>query len=148
MNKLRSKSSSDMEKSLEDEWKTLSERSEQWEIDLETAEAGARTVEQALHQAESKLKDLESCSGEWELPPSLDTADGEREEVESIISGLHSIEEMVLEAKIQSDTKPFLDLTARLSDVERRLTTLKESAVSRREQLSGLVVQLDPGNQG
>lgn len=136
-----------MDAEIEEEWKSLTDRSAEWERELQEAETTAKNVELSIQLAETKLKDLETSSGEWELPPSLDTADAEREEVETTISGLHGVEELVLAAKLQSDTKPFLEVTGRLAEVERRLTALKEAAVSRREQLSGLVIQQDPGNQ-
>ena len=136
-----------MEEGLEKEWKNLEALSASWERDLLEAEKTARIVEDSLEEAERKLRSLESSSGEWELPPSLDTADAERDEVESTISGLKGVEELVLTAKVETDLKPFLDVTDRLAGVERRLTALKEAAVARREQLSGLVVQQDPANQ-
>ena len=145
--KLRSKTGSEMETSMAAEWQRLNDLSADWDLQLEEAERSAKTVEQTLGEAENRLKELEQNSVEWELPPSLDTADAERDEVELTISGLHNVEEMVIGAKITSDTKPYLDVTSRLAEVERQLTALKEAAVHRREQLSGLVVQQDPGNQ-
>ena len=139
--------SSGMSESLAEDWKTLETLTSTWERDLLEAEKSARVVEDSLGNAEQKLESLESTSHEWDLPASLDTADAERDEVESVIVGLKSVEELVLAAKVSAEKNSCLDVNDRLAGVEQRLTALKEAAVGRREQLSGLVVQPDPANQ-
>ena len=129
------------------EWKKLKDLADQWDTQLREAEEATKLVDDAIHEAEGRLGELETASTEWNLPPTLDTAGAEREEVESTMSGLNHVEELVLAAKMQSDSRPHINVGDKLATLEKRLTALKESAVHRREQLSSLVVQVDPGNQ-
>ena len=128
--------------SLKHEWKKLKDLAEEWDAQLRDAEQATLRVDGAIGEAEAKLCHLETASTEWGLPPSLDTAGAERDEVEITLSGLNQVEELVLSAKMQSDTKPHLQVGHKLAALEKRLTALKESAAHRREQLSSLVVQV------
>merc|ERR1719309_1697316 len=121
-----------MDIDMEAEWKQLEEQCLDWHNQLTEAEKCGKQVEDWLAQAHDKLTQLETVNREWDLPPSLDTADAERDEVQSTISSLNSIEELVLCAKMETDSKPYIDVTERLAEIEQRLTSLKESAVVRR----------------
>jgi hypothetical protein len=67
--------------------------------------------------------------------------------VETTVTGLQALETQVMDIKLEMESSPQLVLTGRLQSVEQRLTGLKEAAAARREQLTGLVVRQDPGNQ-
>ena len=46
---------------------------------------------------------METEQAGWSLPPSLDTVEGEREELDLSMSALHQLEEEVMQTKLVSD---------------------------------------------
>ena len=95
---------------------------------------------------------VEREQGGWALPPSLDTVEAEREELEQTVFSLRGLEEQVVQTRLiteqdQGGTLASATAHQKLVAIEKRLTELQKAAGRKREQLAGLQVQQDPGNQ-
>ena len=66
---------------------------------LEEAEAGLSRLEAELNGLDSRLEGLEAESTAWCLPPSLDSARAELEELETAMVGLQELQEQVINTK-------------------------------------------------
>ena len=77
---------------LREEWKKLKDLADDWDTQLREAERATLRVEASIQEAETKMVNLETNSTEWSLPPSLDTAGEERDEVEVTLAGTHSLQ--------------------------------------------------------
>jgi len=134
---------------MQEDWQSLLAVTEGWAKELDMAESGARQLDDALTVLDRKVCQVETEQAGWSLPPSLDTVEGEREELDLAMSALHQLEEEVMQTKLVSDSAPAVSHAAhqKLVTIERRLTDLQEAARSRREQLAGLEVVPDPASQ-
>ena len=133
---------------MEEDWLRVLAVTESWSRELDMAECGARQLDDALTVLDRKVCKVETEQAGWSLPPSLDTVEGEREELDQAVSVLHQLKEEVLQAKLVSDSAPSVSQAAhqKLVTIERRLTELQEAARSRREQLAGLEMVPDPAS--
>ncbi len=77
---------------LREEWKKLKDLADDWDTQLREAERATLRVEASIQEAETKMVNLETNSTEWSLPPSLDTAGEERDEVEVTLAGTYSLQ--------------------------------------------------------
>jgi len=134
--------------SLSESWDQLLTQSQSWTIELDTALQQARKVEDQLADLQQKMKGVEDSVEEWEEVLSYDMVQSELEVLDSTVSDLHRLEELVMEVKVSTDQVNVSgSVTQQLSAIERRLTGVQEKASARREFLSGLAVQPNPGNQ-
>ena len=90
---------------MEIEWAELVEQATGWQHQLEEAEAGLSRLEAELNGLDSKLEGLEAESTAWCLPPSLDSAKAELEELETAMVGLQELQEQVTNIKTISKSK-------------------------------------------
>ena len=81
---------------MENEWAELVEQATAWQHQLEEAEAGLTRLEHELNTIDSKLEGLEAESTAWCLPPSLDSAKAELEELETAMLGLRELQGQVI----------------------------------------------------
>ena len=85
---------------MESEWAELVEQATAWQHQLEEAEAGLTRLEHELNTIDSKLEGLEAESTAWCLPPSLDSAKAELEELETAMLGLRELQGQVIFLKV------------------------------------------------
>ena len=81
---------------MESEWAELVEQATAWQHQLEEAEAGLTRLEHELNTIDSKLEGFEAESTAWCLPPSLDSAKAELEELETAMRGLRELQGQVI----------------------------------------------------
>jgi len=134
---------------MKEDWQNLLAMTENWARELDLAEGGARKLDDALTALDKKVCQVETEQGGWCLPPSLDTIEGEREDLSLAMSALHQLEEEVMQTKLISDSTTMVSHAAhqKLVTIERRLTELQEAARMRRDQLAGLEIVPDPASQ-
>ena len=90
---------------MESEWAELVEQATGWQHQLEEAEAGLSRLEAELNGLDSRLEGLEAESTAWCLPPSLDSARAELEELETAMVGLQELQEQVTNTKKNTKSK-------------------------------------------
>jgi len=134
---------------MEEDWQSLLAVTESWTRELDMAETGVRQIDEALTALDRKVCRVETEQASWSLPPSIDTVEGEREDLEMAITVLHQLEEEVMQTKLVSDSAPAVGQAAhqKLVTIEKRLTDLHEAARFRREQLTVMDVVPDPASQ-
>ena len=134
---------------MEEDWQSLLAVTESWTRELNMAETGVRQIDEALTALDRKVCRVETEQASWSLPPSIDTVEGEREDLEMAITVLHQLEEEVMQTKLVSDSAPAVGQAAhqKLVTIEKRLTDLHEAARFRREQLTVMDVVPDPASQ-
>ena len=133
---------------MREDWQHLLTVTENWARELELAESGARNLDDALTVLDRKMCQVESEQAGWSLPPSIDTVEGEREELDMAMSALHQLEEEVMQTKLVSDSAPVSHAAhQKLVTIEKRLTDLQEQAMCRRDQLAVLEIVPDPASQ-
>ena len=126
---------------MEGEWAELLEQATAWQHQLEEAEAGLSQLEAELNGLVCRLEGMEAESTAWCLPPSLDSARAELEELETAMVGLQELQEQVDSTRATaSRLPPALAREAKVSEVERRLSALQDAAAARRSQLVVLQV--------
>ena len=134
---------------MEADWQALISTSEDWAQQLDLAEARVVHLDTTLTDLDLQVCKVEREQAGWALPHSLDTAETEVEELEQEIEDLRGLEESVVKTKLLEAEARGTSVTAhkKLEAIERWLSSLQEVARRRREQMAGLQVQKDPGNQ-
>jgi hypothetical protein len=133
---------------MEEQWAELLALAASWGDTLELAETGLRRLEQQLAGLDGRLAGLEAESQAWCLPPSLDTARAELQELGAAMSGLQELQETVEGVRAASEQLPSAKAAGeQVAGVERRLASLQDAAAARRAQLALLQVQEEPGSQ-
>ena len=134
--------------SLAASWDQLLSQSQSWTQELDTALQQARKLEDQLADLYQRMKGVEDSVEEWEDCLSFDMVQSEMEVLDATVTDLHRLEELVMEVKVTTDqSNVSSSVTQQLSALEKRLTEVQEKALARRQLLSGLSVQPNPGNQ-
>ena len=114
---------------MESEWAELVEQATAWQHQLEEAEAGLTRLEHELNTIDSKLEGLEAESTAWCLPPSLDSAKAELEELETAMRGLRELQGQVIFLKV---------IKSHLPPGGHNASNLKQIAAGPGERLQGV----------